>query len=61
MKRSPSPEIVRRAVDAWVRGAAEPSEEELRQRAIAAAGRFASGRSDIAAKHDDDLADAFPP
>ena len=52
-------EIVRRAVDAWVRGAAEPSEGELRQRAKAAAGRFASGRGDVAAKHDDYLTEAY--
>lgn len=52
-------EIVRRAVDAWVRGAAGPSEEELRRRARTAAGRFASGRGDVAAKHDEHLAEAF--
>jgi hypothetical protein len=52
-------EIVRRAVDAWVRRTAVPSEEELRRRASAAAGRFASGRGDVAAKHDEHLAEAF--
>jgi hypothetical protein len=33
--------------------------EERRRRAIAAAGRFRSGASNVSAKHDEHLADAF--
>ena len=32
---------------------------ELRRNAVAAAGRFRSGRRDVAARHDDHLAEAF--
>jgi hypothetical protein len=51
-------EVVRRAVDAWVRQGNVPSPSILRQRAIAAAGRFSSG-NDIAERHDEYLADAY--
>ena len=50
-------EIVRRAVDALTQVA--PSRAELRERALAVIGRFASGEGDVAAKHDAYLADAF--
>lgn len=52
-------EIVRRAVDSWIEGRSEPTLDERRHRAIAAAGRFASGHRDTAERHDDYLADAF--
>ena len=51
-------ELVRRAIDAFTR-AEPPSECELRDRAIRAAGRFASGMDDTSKRHDEALADAF--
>lgn len=52
-------EIVRRAVDAWVRHAPDPSREEMIRRATAVAGCFASGSGDIAVRHDAHLAEAY--
>jgi Arc/MetJ-type ribon-helix-helix transcriptional regulator len=52
-------EVVRRAIDAWVRHQPEPSPREMRQRALAAAGQFGSGSSDGSVRHDDFLAEAF--
>lgn len=51
--------IVRRAVDDWIAARAQPTTDERRRRAIAAAGRFGSGHRDVAERHDDYLADAF--
>jgi hypothetical protein len=51
-------ELVRRAIDTFTR-AEPPGERELRDRAIRAAGRFASGVQDTSNRHDDALADAF--
>jgi hypothetical protein len=51
-------ELVRRAIDAFTR-AEPPSEREVRDRAIHAAGRFASGVVDTSSRHDEALADAF--
>jgi hypothetical protein len=51
-------ELVRRAIDAFTR-AEPPSEREVRDRAILAAGRFASGVPDTSSHHDEALAEAF--
>jgi hypothetical protein len=51
-------ELVRRAIDAFTR-AEPPSEREVRDRAIRAAGRFASGVRDTSSHHDEALVDAF--
>ena len=51
--------LVRKAVDAWIQGEADISQEERRRRAIEAAGLFASGHHDIARQHDDYLMDAY--
>jgi hypothetical protein len=51
-------EVVRRAVEAWVKPGLAPSSDELRRRALEAAGRFASGETDVARKHDHYLSDA---
>ncbi|KPK65080.1 MAG: hypothetical protein AMS21_05720, partial [Gemmatimonas sp. SG8_38_2] len=45
-------EVVRRAVEAWVKPGLIPSPDELRRRAREAAGRFGSGETDVARKHD---------
>jgi hypothetical protein len=51
-------ELVRQAIDVFTR-VEPPSGAELRERAIRAAGRFASGVHDTSSRHDDALAEAF--
>jgi cell division septum initiation protein DivIVA len=53
-------ELVRRAIDAFTR-TGPPSGREVRNRAMAAAGRFASGVRDTSRRHDEALAKAFGP
>ncbi len=45
-------ELIRRAVD---RVLAEPGDEMRRERALAAVGKFRSGRGDVARRHDEYL------
>lgn len=45
-------ELVRQAVDAFIRTGAVSDPEERRKRAVAAAGRFRSGVSDLSSAHD---------
>jgi hypothetical protein len=52
-------ELIRQSVDALIRSSREIDAEERRRRAIAAAGRFHSGASDISAEHDEYLVEAF--
>jgi hypothetical protein len=52
-------ELVRQGVDLLIRQGNRPSPEQLRARAAAAAGRFRSGRKDVARRHDHYLADAM--
>ncbi len=52
-------ELVRRAVEAWVEGEELAAPDERRRRAIEAAGSFASGRHDVATRHDEYLAEAY--
>ena len=52
-------ELVRRAVDAFVRSDVAPTHEERRRRALEAAGRFGSGKKDVARRHDKYLAEAY--
>ncbi len=52
-------ELVRQGVDDLLRRAAGPDMEEIRRRAIAVAGRFRSGCSDISTNHDEYLAEAY--
>ena len=52
-------ELIRQSVDTLIRSSREIDAEERRRRAIAAAGRFRSGASDISAKHDEYLVEAF--
>ncbi|HSF17878.1 MAG TPA: CopG family transcriptional regulator [Vicinamibacteria bacterium] len=52
-------ELVRRAVDAYVAAEIAPTFEERRCRALEAAGRFGSGKTDVGKHHDDYLADAY--
>jgi predicted DNA-binding protein len=52
-------ELIRQGVDDLLQRAAGPDMEEIRRRAIAVAGRFRSGRSDISTNHDEYLAEAY--
>ena len=51
--------LIRQSVDTLIRSSGGIDIEERRRRAIAAAGRFRSGASNVSAKHDEYLADAF--
>lgn len=52
-------ELIRRAVDLFTASPAAENIQERRQRALAAAGQFHSGCSDLAARHDDYLAESY--
>jgi hypothetical protein len=52
-------ELIRQSVDSLIRSATSVSDEERRRRAIAAAGKFRSGQTDIAAHHDDYLIESY--
>ena len=56
-------ELIRQSVDALIRSSTGIgiSDEERRRRAIAAAGRFRSGWSDVSSDHDRHLVEAFRP
>lgn len=58
-RRISAAELIRRAVDDWIRAGAMPDPEERRRRALAAAGRFRSGQRDVARQHDRYLARAY--
>ena len=51
--------LIRRSVDALLQEAAGVDRVERRRRALAAAGRFHSGKTDISTKHDDYLTEAY--
>ena len=52
-------ELVRQGIDCIIRKGGVVSPKELRARAAAAAGRFHSGKKDVARRHDKHLAEAF--
>jgi Arc/MetJ-type ribon-helix-helix transcriptional regulator len=52
-------ELIRQSVSALIRSAREIDIEERRRRAIAVAGQFHSGASNISTKHDEYLVEAF--
>jgi hypothetical protein len=54
-----SAELIRRAVDSMIKSCPAAGPEERRKRAIAIAGKFSSGKSDVARKHDKYLTEAF--
>jgi hypothetical protein len=51
--------LIRQGIDQYLASGHEPTQEERRERAIRAAGMFASGVTDVSADHDRHLADAF--
>jgi Arc/MetJ-type ribon-helix-helix transcriptional regulator len=60
MKRNTSvAELIRRSVDELLQKAVGGDLAERRRRALAAAGRFHSGKTDISRNHDDYLAEAY--
>jgi hypothetical protein len=54
-------ELVRQSVDLFARSAGAVDDHEQRRRALAIAGRFRSGRGDLAAEHDRYLDEAYRP
>jgi hypothetical protein len=52
-------ELVRQGVDRYLAAGHEVRREERIERAIRVAGRFSSGLTDVSARHDRHLADAF--
>lgn len=51
--------MIRRGVDRYLETRDGTSDEEGIERAIHLAGRFSSGHTDVSARHDVHLADAF--
>jgi hypothetical protein len=54
-------ELIRQGVDTILRSNAGIDLDEKRRRAIAATGRFQSGKHDISRKHDQYIAEAMQP
>jgi metal-responsive CopG/Arc/MetJ family transcriptional regulator len=52
-------EVIRRAVENMVQSSAKMSIQERAKRAIEIAGKFRSGKKNIARKHDEYLAEAY--
>jgi hypothetical protein len=52
-------ELIRQGVDQYLAGRNEPTREERIERAIRAAGKFASGSTDVSVNHDKYLAEAY--
>jgi len=52
-------ELIREAVDGLLRSSLRMDREAIKRRAIAAAGQFRSGVSDLAANHDSYLSEAY--
>jgi len=58
-RRSSVAELIRRGVDYLIRQSGSIDMAERRRRAIAAAGRFHSGQSNVSTEHDRHLAEAY--
>ena len=54
-------DLVRDAVDAWLRQRGTVSRDDIKQRSIAALGRYRSGVDDLGSAHDRHLDEAFGP
>ncbi len=52
-------EVIGQGIDHFLRHYVAVGREERARRAIEAAGRFASGKSDVSARHDAHLAEAY--
>lgn len=58
-RRTSVAELIRQATEDLLRQSANLSRAEMKRRALAAAGRFRSGRKDLSARHDDHLAEIY--
>jgi len=58
-RQSSVAELIRQSVDHLIRQSGSVDVEERRRRAIAAAGRFHSGQSNVSTEHDRHLAEAY--
>ena len=54
-------ELIRRSIDRMLRSQPESDREERWTRALSVAGKFRSGRRDVARKHDRHLAEVMDP
>jgi hypothetical protein len=52
-------ELIRQAIDEWLRSAGVVDREERKRRALALAGRFHSGHGDLSSDHDRHLSEAY--
>lgn len=52
-------ELVRRGMAEMIRAKRRPGRQELMRRALEVAGKYRSGKHDIARRHDDYLAEAY--
>lgn len=52
-------ELIRRSIDMTIGKFPMQNSAEIKQRALAACGKFSSGKSDISVRHDDYLADIY--
>ena len=52
-------DLVRDAVDAWLRQRGTVGRDDIKQRSIAALGRYRSGVDDLGSAHDRHLDEAF--
>ena len=55
----PVAELIRQSVDSYIRSSIGLDDQERRRRAIAAAGKFRSGQTDVSVDHDRYLAEAY--
>lgn len=60
-RQSSVEELIRQSIDSLVAWSTGISADERRRRAIAAIGRFGSGRSDVSVHHDVYLAEVYDP
>lgn len=58
-RRTSVAELIRQATEDLLRQSTNLSRAEMKRRALAAAGRFRSGRKDLSARHDDHLAEIY--
>jgi hypothetical protein len=52
-------ELIRQSVDNLIQASGDVSDDERNRRAVAAAGRFRSGHTDLSVDHDRYLAEAY--
>jgi hypothetical protein len=52
-------ELIRQGIDFYLKAGGTANQEQRRQRAIEAAGRFRSGQTDLSEKHDAYLAEVY--